>query len=74
MYRFSPRKKESEPCVSLCSLGVLHQKDEPPEYLALKAMGLIYGGARGLQETETPFLKGTGRISYTSSPSAETVN
>ena len=60
--------------MSLCSLWVLHQEDKPPEYLALKAMVLMYGRARGLQETETPLLKGTGRISHTSSPSAETVN
>lgn len=38
--RFSPRIEGSESHVRLPSAGVLHQENEPPEHLALKARGL----------------------------------
>ena len=38
--------------MGLCSLGVLHQEDKPPERLALKARGTYFWRHRGLWETE----------------------
>ena len=46
--RFSPRNKGSELRIRFLSLGVLHWKDEPPELLALKAVGLTFRRTRGM--------------------------
>ena len=42
MQRFSPRSEGSEPHIGLHSPGVLHWKDEYPQYLALKASGAFF--------------------------------
>ena len=68
--RGSPPKREgSEPPTGLPSPGVLHQEDEPPECLDLKAAaGLTLGRARGLWEVETPLLKDAHKIHMLQDP------
>ena len=40
LQRLTPRNKGSESYIMFHSLGVLYQEDEPPEILALKAVGV----------------------------------
>ena len=42
LQKSSHRSESSEPHVRLTSPGVLHQEDEPPEHLALKACGAYF--------------------------------
>ena len=42
LQRFSPRNQGSELNVGLPSLGILHQEDEFPEHLSLKANGAYF--------------------------------
>ena len=43
--QFCPRSERSNPHIRLPSLGFLHQEDEPPEHLALKAREAYVGDA-----------------------------
>ena len=56
------------------SWGFLHQEDEPPDCLALKANGTHFRGiARGLWKMKTSLLKGTHKISPALGPRAGAV-
>ena len=51
------------PYTGLPSTEILHWGDRPSEYLALKATGAYVQELHGTGEIETPFLKGTHKIS-----------
>ena len=69
--RLPYRNESSEPHIKSPHLGIWHWEKEPLEHLALKARGLVRSRSTGLGETETPFLKGTHRLSRALGPRAE---
>ena len=62
--RFSHKNERSEPHAKLSSLGLWYQKEEPLEYLALKA------SKAWLQDwgKQTSILEGTHKVLYTLGP------
>ena len=69
--RLTYKSKSSEPHIKLPCLGIWHWEKEPLEHLALKARGLVYRSSTGLGKMETPFLKGTPRLSHALGPWAK---
>ncbi len=65
------KSESSEPHIKLPCLGIWHWEKEPLEHLALKARGLVHRSSMGLGEMETPFLKGTPRLSHALGPRAK---
>ena len=59
--------------IRLPILGVLCQEDKPLEHLARKTTGLSFRRARGLEEIETPLLKGAHNSSHVSGPKEEAI-
>ena len=59
--------------IRLPILGVLCQEDKPLEHLARKTTGLSFRRARGLEEIETPLLKGAHKSSHVSGPKEEAI-
>ena len=57
----------------LPSLAVLRWKITPSKHVALKGTGLKYRTVKGLQETQTPLLKGAHQTSHTLRPRTEAV-
>ena len=66
--RLTYRSESSGPHIKFLCLGIWHWEKEPPEHLALKAIGLVHRSSTGPKEMETPFLKGTHRLSHTLGP------
>ena len=65
------KSESSEPHIKLPCLGIWHWEKEPLAHLAMKARGLVHGSSMGLGEMETPFLKGTPRLSHALGPRAK---
>ena len=61
----SHRSESSKAHIKSPHLGIWHWENEPLEHVALKASGA------SAQETETPFFKGTHRLSSTLGPRAK---
>ena len=62
LQRFPPRSKGSKPHIGLPSLGILHQEDEPPECLALKASGAYFPESQRAVGNRDSTLKGDIQI------------
>ena len=69
--RLAYRSESSEPHIKLPRVGIWHWEKEPPEHLALKASGACMQELHGTGEAETPFLKGTHRLSPALGPRAK---
>ena len=69
--RLTYRSESSEPHIKLSHVGIWHWEKEPLEHLALKASGALHRSSTGLGEMETPFLKGTHRLSHALGPRSE---
>ena len=62
------RSESSKPHIKSAHLGIWHLEKEPLGHLALKARGVVDRSDTGLGETETPFIKGTHKISHELGP------
>ena len=60
-----------KPHIELSSLGILHQEDVPPEYLALKASGVYFCESQKTVGNRESTLKDAHKISYTPRPREE---
>ena len=59
--------------IRLPTLGVLCQEDKPLEHLAWKTRGFSFRRAIGLEEIETPLLKGAHKSSHVPGPREEEI-
>ena len=57
-HRFSPKSKKCEPHSRLPSLGVLHEDDKPPEYVASKVERAYFCKSQRAMEKVNATLKG----------------
>ena len=69
--RLTYSSESTEPHIKLSRVGIWHGEKEPLEHLALKASGLVHRSSMGLGEMETPFVKGTPRLSHALGPRAK---
>ena len=69
--RLTYRSESSEPHIKPSRVGIWHREKEPLEHLALKASGACAQELHRTGAKETPFLKGTHRLSCALGPRAK---